>query len=123
MRLYWGLRSFYEVNRSDLLRILISCSECVLHGLYLLNFLLNHINFSHKAIYSLVDSIVRSDDFSEDFQVHAFHTLCVVVFCLDELFLCAKSSELLLEVSVLGFLLDLHLLTYIQFLSELIDNS
>ena len=99
-------------------------SSCELQGVYLFDLLLNDVHFSDEASHSLVNRIVRPNDFAEDVKVlsNAFHALRVVVLGVDELPLCSEGGVLLLEVSVPGFLRCLQLSAFVQLLGKVIDD-
>ena len=106
-------------------QLVSSESSCELQGVYLFDFLLHDIHFSDEASHSLVNRLVRPNDFAEDVEVlsDTFHALRVVVLGVDELLLCGEGSVLLLEVSVSAFLRCLQLSAFIQFLCEIINDS
>ena len=97
-------------------------SSCELQRIYLFDLLRHNVNFSDEASHSLVNRIVRPNDFGEDIEVlsNAFHALRVVVLGVDELPLCGEGGVLLLEVPVPLFLRCLLLSAFVQLLSEII---
>ena len=64
------------------------------------DFFLDGTDLVNEAFHSRVDFCVRRNDVLEGLEVHVGNIRSVVVVGLDELFLCGKGSELLLDVSM-----------------------